>query len=130
MKIKIQPHNLALAPADCARLQQQLLFTLEGHQADIREVTVWFANLGGGNEHGLKRCLIEVKLVNGSFVIGETVESDLNRGIDRAVGRIATRLALSLASKPREKAAPESPFPAWQGLTPAGEYRKLAGYSP
>ncbi len=100
MNITTHAQDCFLTPADEDYIRRRLFFALGTFQANIDTVKGSLVEIPCYESDRIKHFLVEVKLTNGSSVIGDSAESDLYIAIDRAAHQVGLNVASSVDRQP------------------------------
>jgi hypothetical protein len=96
MDIRIMPQDVVLSAADETYIRQRLYFGLAANHRDIDAVEVAVCAVPGVESRKMRRCRVEIGLVDGTAAIGDSMEDNLYVAIDRAVDRACEEITLNV----------------------------------
>ena len=99
MDIKIMQKDLFLTLADETYIRNRLYFALAANYQDIDSAEVSLCAVPGFESEGMRHCRIDIALVSGNAVIGDSIDSDIYVAIDRAVDRSCSKLISNIEPK-------------------------------
>lgn len=106
MNIQIMPKDVFLTLADKTYIRNRLYYDLAANHEDIDTAEVSLCAIPGFESESMHHCRVEIQLINGSSLIGDSTEADIYVAIDRAVDRSCARVNSS--DKPRWRAFSQS----------------------
>ncbi len=92
MNIKIFANDMYLAPEDRDLIERRMETVFASRRSSIDCVEVWLCEIPGFEAEAMKHCRIEIKLVNGCMMIGDSSEFDLEIVLQRAALRASRNL--------------------------------------
>ena len=95
MNIEILPKDVLLTPADETYIRNRLYFAVAGSEQDIDTASVSLCAIPGFELEEIQHCRVEIDLLNGCTVIGDSSESDIYVAIDRAIERSCLKVTSS-----------------------------------
>ena len=107
MDITIMSNNAFLMPADETYIRNRLYFALAANYPDIDTAEVSLCAVPGFESERMLHCRVDISLVSGNAVFGESIESDIYVAIDRAVDRSCSKI-------------PGDVEPKWQAFSRSG----------
>ena len=99
MNIKIQSQDESLSSADETYIRNRLYFALAANHEDVATAQVSLCAIPGFESEGMHHCRVDIALVSGSAVIGDSVGSDIYVAIDRAADRSCSQLTSNVDPK-------------------------------
>ena len=96
MNIEILPKDVLLTPADETYIRNRLYFAVAGGEQDIDTATVSLCTIPGFESEEIQHCRVEIDLLNGCAVIGDSSESDIYVAIDRAIERSCRKVTSTI----------------------------------
>lgn len=104
MNIKIMSKDESLSQADETYIRNRLYFALAANHREVETAEVSLCAIPGFESEGMHHCRVDIALIGGSVVIGDSVESDIYVAIDRATDRSCAQLTSNVD-------------PAWQAFS-------------
>ena len=99
MDIKIMTKDVYLTAADKKYIGNRIYFDLAANQQNVERTEVSLCAIRGFESERLHHCRVEVRLLNGNAVIGDSNETDIFVTIDRAIERACSRVSSSIGSQ-------------------------------
>ena len=93
MDIEIQTTNTQLKAADDEFVRYRIAFSLEDNWPAIDKVLVRIREIPGFDLEYINQCVVEIRLLDGSTLSGDSTASDLHIAIHRAADRAGTMVA-------------------------------------
>lgn len=93
MNIEILADDMPLSGAEETYIRRRLGATLGGRRSAIDTVQAWVCDIPGFDSEAVIHCRVDVKLINGQTVIGDSCDCDFETVVQRAAARVGQILA-------------------------------------
>ena len=93
MEIEIRALNVELTSCHRALIEGRLRRALKTHSGQTSAISLWLSETGSFDTPHMRRCRLQVTLIDSTVVVIDVAEAALDAAIQRAVGRAAWKLA-------------------------------------
>ena len=100
MDMKIVSENVAVNGSDHEFIRYRIAFSLAGNREHIESVRILVREIPGFDLESINQCLVEVVLVDGTALTGDSTATDLHEAIHRSADRATEWVARHLEHQP------------------------------